>query len=178
MVITAETFHKAIGFATQAHKGQYRKGDGRPYILHPMEVMLLAMNIKKSVNAFLIGTVCILHDTVEDCDVTLETIAKEFGYAVAALVEELTLLKENYKTIGKTEYLKQETLKMSSYALFIKLCDRFCNVRDMASMSEEFRTNYIAETYAILSNLENRNLTKSHRTLIKMIYKQCEQWES
>ena len=179
MLITAETFHKAIGFATQAHKEQYRKGDGRPYILHPIEVMVLAMNLKKSVNTFLIGIVCMLHDTAEDCEeVTLEIIAKEFGYAVAALVDELTLNKEEYKTIGKTECLKRHTIAMSSYALFIKLCDRYCNIKDMVSMNEVFRTRYIAETREILENLESRKLTKTHRKLINMIYKQCKQWES
>jgi len=112
---------------------------------------------------------------VEDCGVTLKKIAKKFGHHVASLVEELTLDKSKYQTIGKTEYLCQEVLKMSSYALCIKLCDRLDNVRDMKKMPDSFKTRYTTETLKILEALKDRKLTKTHKKLIKLIKKEITQ---
>jgi (p)ppGpp synthase/HD superfamily hydrolase len=175
-MISSKTFEKAITFATKAHQGQFRKGDGRPYILHPLSVMTRIMTIKKSANAYLLGAAAILHDVVEDCyqgniNEGLEIIAKEFGYSVAAIVQELTLDKTMYEIIGKKEYLAQEMVGMSSYALAIKLCDRLDNVSDMEDMSIEFQKSYLAETEYIINAIEDRHLTKTHLKLIKMIKK-------
>jgi len=170
-MVDAKTLQKAIEFAAVAHRGQVRKGDGRPYIMHPLSVMNRVQTMKKSINAYLLATAAILHDVVEDCGVTLETIAKEFGYYVAGLVEELTLDKDKYETIGKTKYLCQELTKMSSYALAIKLCDRLDNVEDMSSMSEAFRMKYAHETIEILNYVElnRKKLTGTHNKLIGLI---------
>ena len=172
-MITADILGKAILFATNKHEGQYRKGDKRPYIMHPMSVMQRIYAIKKSSNLYLLGAAAILHDVVEDCGVTIEEIAKHFGYHVAALVSELTLDKEKYELLGKKEYLAQELVKMSSYALCIKLCDRLDNVSDMESMSQEFRERYKDETLYMMKQLHlNRpKLTKTHKALIKQILK-------
>jgi GTP pyrophosphokinase len=169
--LTAKQVEDAIIFATEKHKGQVRKGDGRPYILHPISVLIRLNNVKESKNIFLLMTACILHDVVEDCGVTLDEISKKFGLHVAGLVEELTLDKSNYETIGKKEYLAQEMVHMSSYALAIKLCDRLDNVSDMKSMSEDFRKKYKDETNFILNRLSGRKLTKTHLKLIKEIRK-------
>jgi GTP pyrophosphokinase len=175
-MITAETFEKAILFAVKAHIGQVRKGDGRPYILHPISVMQRISAIKTSSNIYLLGAAAILHDTVEDCGITLEEIAREFGHHVAALVSELTLDKSNYEKIGKAEYLARELYGMSSYALAIKLCDRLDNICDMKDMKKEFIARYIDETYFILKRIESRKLTKTHRKLIKMINKEIKKY--
>lgn len=170
--LTSKQLEDAIIFATDKHKGQIRKGDGRPYILHPMSVLIRLNSVKTSKNMFLLSTAAILHDTVEDCEVSLEEIAAKFGYHVASLVEELTLDKSKYEKIGKKEYLAQELLKMSSYALVIKLCDRLDNVSDLKSMNEEFRNKYREETRYILDMVKmGRKLTKTHVKLIKEIEK-------
>ena len=171
-MVDNSTFEKAVIFAAKKHMGQSRKGDKFSYIIHPMRVAVTLQSIKESKNMALLMTACLLHDTVEDCGVKLSTIAKHFGHAVASLVEELTLDKSKYETIGKTKYLCQEVLKMSSYALCIKLCDRLDNVRDMKKMSESFRTKYRAETREILDALKNRKVTKTHAKLIKLIEKE------
>jgi GTP pyrophosphokinase len=172
-MVTVEVFEKAILFAVKAHKGQRRKGDGRPYILHPMSVLRNLYDVKESKNMYFMGTASMLHDVVENCGVSLKKIAKKFGYAVAALVEELTLDKQKYETIGKAKYLCQEVIKMSSYALCIKLCDRLDNVRDMKKMSNEFRNKYKAETWEIVNTLErDRKLTKTQKKLVKLIKKE------
>lgn len=173
MNVTAEILEKAIQFALEKHKNVKRKGDGRPYILHPLSVLHTLMAIKKSKNAFLLATVAILHDTVEDCDVTIQEIANLFGYHVAAMVEDLTSDKSEIKRLGKTQYLISKMLKMSSYSLCIKLVDRLDNIKDMSSMDDTFKNKQVDSTTQILNVLEkDRKLTRTHVILIKMIRKE------
>jgi (p)ppGpp synthase/HD superfamily hydrolase len=127
---------------------------------------------------YLLGAAAILHDVVEDCyqnmtrDEKMAMIAKEFGYAVASLVDELTLDKSQYSQIGKTQYLCNEVMKMSSYALAIKLCDRLDNVMDLKDMDKEFSERYKKETRDILQALSKRPLTETHKKLVKLIKKE------
>jgi (p)ppGpp synthase/HD superfamily hydrolase len=169
-MVTSDLLEKAIVFAVNAHKGVKRKGDKRPYIMHPMSVMWRISNNKESSNMYLLAAAAILHDTVEDVDwVSHELIYQEFGPAVAALVEELTLDKAQYEVIGKKEYLLQEMNKMSSYGLAIKLCDRLDNVCDLRTMNLKFRKRYVEETEYILEKLD-RKLTPTHKRLIRQIW--------
>jgi len=175
MNLTSEILEKAIIFATNKHKGQIRKSDGRPYILHPLSVLHTLYEVKQSKNAFLLACAVLLHDVVEDnknmsVDDSLQEIAREFGYNVAALVQELTSNKEEIKKIGKATYLSHKMINMSSYALCIKLCDRFDNTKDLVLMKPDFKKKYILETNEILENLKNgRKLTKTHNKIIRMI---------
>lgn len=174
MKIDSKIFEKAILFALNAHNGQVRKGDGRPYILHPISVMNRIYEIKSSSsNLFLLGIASLLHDTVEDTDVTLEQIAQEFGYQVASIVQELTIDEKECKRVGKAEYLASTMIAMSSYALCIKLCDRLDNICDMKQLSEEERKKRTDETVYILVKLkaERIKLTKTHTKLTKLIFK-------
>lgn len=173
MNITANTLEQAILFAVEKHKGVVRKGDGSPYIIHPMRVLISLQSIKKSKNSFLLAAAAILHDVVEDCEVPIEEISKKFGLHVACLVQELTSDKEEIKKLGKTEYLYQKMLKMSSYALCIKLVDRLDNIRDMKSLSKDVIKKQIDSTVTILNNLKTgRKLTKTHNKLIRLIEKE------
>lgn len=177
MNVTADTLEKAIGFAIRAHNGQRRKGDKRPYIMHPFSVMNKIYRHKKSSNMFLLAAAAVLHDTVEDCPmVSAQMIIDEFGVQVAALVQELTLDKKQYDVTGKDVYLTKRMNEMSRYALAIKLCDRLDNVEDMHSSTKEFITNYVMETKYILAHL-NRDLTKTHKKLIKKIKKELKKWK-
>lgn len=168
-MITADVFEKAILFAAKVHKKQRRKGDGRPYILHPFAVMYKVNRVKKSKNIFLLGASSALHDVVEDCGVSLKKIAKKFGYHIASIVQELTIDDELCAELGKTEYLCRSMEKMSSYALVIKLCDRLDNICDMREMSESFQQRYVEQTMIILARLKKRKLTKTHEEIIKLI---------
>ena len=74
---------KALHFATDAHSGQVRKSGTTPYILHPVEAASIAATITDDPE---ILAAVILHDTVEDTDVTIEDIRREFGDRVADIV--------------------------------------------------------------------------------------------
>ncbi len=170
MNVTNSTLENAIAFAVEKHKGVVRKGDGRPYILHPMSVLITLLAIKQSKNAFLLATAAILHDTVEDCDVTIEEIGKLFGWQVASLVDELTSDNDEIKKLGKTVYLARKMEKMSSYALCIKLVDRLDNIKDMKSMNVSFQKKQIDSTEVIIDHIEvHRTLSKTHKILIAFI---------
>jgi (p)ppGpp synthase/HD superfamily hydrolase len=171
MRVDATTLQKALLFATMKHQDQFRKGDGKPYILHPISVLLTLDRLKKSKNKFLLATAAVLHDVVEDCNVTVQEIADKFGYSVASIVEELTSDKEKIDSMGKKEYLLDKMLVMSSYALCIKLCDRLDNVSDLESMNDEFKQRTITETQFILDGLSSRKLTSTHKKIIKKIQK-------
>ena len=75
---------EAIAFATKAHKGQYRKGTKRPYIVHPLEVAKIVSTMTKDEDVI---CAAVLHDTIEDCKgITEETLRLQFGDRVAQLV--------------------------------------------------------------------------------------------
>jgi len=85
------TLERAIAIAAEAHAGQLDKA-GQPYILHPLRVMLRVSNEEERIAA-------ILHDVVEDTNVTLEQLAKEgFSGPVLAAVEALTKLPGESRT--------------------------------------------------------------------------------
>ncbi len=171
MKLIAKDLEKAIIYATEKHKGMVRQGDGTPYILHPLRVMFILAEIKKSNNYYLLAITCLAHDVVEDCGVSLKEIANKFGHNVAALVGELTSDKEEIEKVGKPVYLLNKMLGMSSYALRLKLADRLHNVSDLDSLPSTKREKSIKETKYILEGLVERKLTKTHKKLISQIWK-------
>ena len=75
---------KAIVFAVKAHKGAERKGKGFPYIVHPMEAVAIAATMTNDQELLAAAA---LHDTVEDTEITLKDVEREFGKRIAGLVE-------------------------------------------------------------------------------------------
>ena len=80
-------FEKAVEFAMHAHSGVFRRGKTIPYIVHPLEAAIIVSTIAEDQELM---SAAVLHDTVEDTDVTLETIKKEFGERVSTIVDILT----------------------------------------------------------------------------------------
>lgn len=85
--LDTQLFDKALKFATDAHSGTERRGKGFPYIIHPMEAVAIVATITSDQELL---AAAVLHDTVEDTDVTIEDIRKEFGERVATLVQHET----------------------------------------------------------------------------------------
>ena len=76
---------RAIVFAVDAHQGTERRGKGFPYIVHPLEAVEIVATMTTDQELL---AAAVLHDTVEDTNVTLDDIRREFGERVAKLVEE------------------------------------------------------------------------------------------
>ena len=81
--MNTDLFDRAAKFAIDAHRGAERKGKGYPFILHPMEAAAIVASISNDPELL---AAAILHDTVEDTDVSLEQIRQEFGDRVMTLV--------------------------------------------------------------------------------------------
>lgn len=121
-------FDEAVQFATEAHKGQVRKGTKKPYIVHPVEVAKIVATMTSDEE---ILSAAVLHDTIEDCaGVTKEILCERFGERVAELVagesEDKSRSWEERK--GTTiQRLKTETRELQ----MIALADKLSNMRDI-----------------------------------------------
>ena len=120
--------NKAIIFATKAHAGQFRKASDKPYILHPLEcaVITSAMTSDQEMIA-----AALLHDTVEDCGVTVEQLKDEFSERVAMLVAKesedktKTWLERKQTTINRLKDASKEEC-------ILVLADKLSNLRSIA----------------------------------------------
>lgn len=83
--IDSELLDKAIVFAVKAHHNTERRGKGFPYIVHPMEAVEIVATITSDQELL---AAAVLHDTVEDTDIEVEDIKKQFGDRIAAIVEQ------------------------------------------------------------------------------------------
>lgn len=119
---------KAEAFATKAHEGQYRKSDGKPMVTHPIRVANVLRSNGFSEEVVIAGY---LHDTVEDTDVTLEDIEREFGAEVRYIVAGNTEDKEKSWYERKKHTVDAlKTAPLSIRALVV--ADKLDNLSSMA----------------------------------------------
>ena len=119
--------HRAIRFAEQAHRGQKRKGSDVDYIVHPMEVLQLLTAMGASQELQIAG---VLHDTVEDTDVTVEEIRVAFGDRVAELVGSHT--EDKSKTWRERKQATLDELKVAERDVkLLIMADKVSNLRSM-----------------------------------------------
>lgn len=158
---------KAWNFAKNAHSGTSRKFTNSTYFDgHIAKVFGI---LKQYDTRPFLGAVAILHDSIEDVDhVTFELIVSKFGEKIANLVMELTSDDSEISKHGKTKYLLNKMINMSSDALLIKLCDRLQNISDMYAAPSTFRVKYYKETKFIIDGLK-RKLTHNHLRIISQI---------
>ncbi len=155
---------RAFVRASIAHEGQTRKS-GEPYITHCVAVaqILAEMHLDSTTIA-----AALLHDVVEDTDVTIEDIEAEFGLKVAELVNGVTKLKQLPKSGDSShsgsrrdremEYLQKMFLAMGSdfRVILIKLADRLHNMRTLGYMSTARQIEISKETLDIFAPIANR----------------------
>ena len=138
----------AFLFAKKAHKNQKRQS-GEPYIYHPLAVTKELASLKTTINTLMAG---LLHDVVEDCDVTNEDIAQKFGDDVAKLVGGVTKLSQftsfkNKNNISKNNMAKILLHGATDIRIFlIKLCDRIHNISTIASLRPDKQYRIAKET--------------------------------
>ncbi|WP_370236993.1 MULTISPECIES: RelA/SpoT family protein [Henriciella] len=148
----------AYDFAKKHHGEQLRKS-GDPYYSHPVKVAMLLAHIKLDECTIMAG---LLHDTVEDCDVSLDEIESLFGNDVAELVDGVTKL-------GKLDYKSEKSKQAENFQKFIlatvhdirvllvKLADRLHNMRTLHFIpKEESRLRIARETMEIYAPLARR----------------------
>ncbi len=126
---------KAIIYAAEAHRGTCRKGSGLPYIVHPMEVMMLCSEMTDDSE---VVAAAALHDVVEDTDRTLDDVEKAFGARIATLVGfESENKREDQPKEATWKIRKQENLERERTApveaRMIMLADKVSNMRATAA---------------------------------------------
>ncbi|QQY78756.1 GTP pyrophosphokinase [Keratinibaculum paraultunense] len=152
-----EQIIKAYNFAEAAHEGQFRNS-GEKFIIHPYNVAIILTELNMDTDTIV---AVLLHDVLEDTDVTYDTLVQEFGQEVADLVEGVTKLKKlQYKTKqeNQAENLRKMVLAMAKdiRVIIIKLADRLHNMRTLEYMSEEKKKEKAIETLEIYAPLAHR----------------------
>lgn len=146
------SIRKALEFAAEAHKTQTRKG-GEPYIVHPASVAQRLMDeIGADAETVMTG---LLHDTVEDTEVTLDDIEREFGPKLRFMVDAVTDwgLKDGRAHISdKLERARRTKEKVREYAakdrrvLFVKIADRADNMKTVGRYTPQGQVGYSKDT--------------------------------
>lgn len=148
---------EAFKFAFNAHKSQKRI-DGKPYIVHPLEVAHILSEMNLDVNTIIGG---LLHDVIEDTEFTYSDITSIFGEEVAILVEGVSKLdKINYKTKEEAQAgnIRKMLVAMTKdiRVILIKLADRLHNMRTLKYLSKEKQKEKSEETLNIFVPLAHR----------------------
>ena len=157
---------RAIEFATKAHAGQFRKYTGEPYINHPLAVMEIVRGVPGHTEEMLVAAV--LHDVVEDTDVSLMQIQEEFGSEVSELVLHLTDIStpEDGNRLKRKRKDAQWYAQGSAQAQTIKVADFIDNTRDIAQNDPRFWEVYKMEKQYALDLLQEADVDLWHQAHI------------
>jgi GTP diphosphokinase / guanosine-3',5'-bis(diphosphate) 3'-diphosphatase len=123
---------KAIAFAAEKHRHQRRKDpEASPYINHPIDLANVLLN-EGGVTDTVVLCAAILHDTLEDTQTTSDELARHFGGTIRNIVLEVTDNKK-LKKIKRKELQVKHGPHYSSRARLVKIADKICNLRDVAT---------------------------------------------
>lgn len=152
-----ELVRTAFEMAAEAHKTMRRKS-GEPYILHPLAVAMICV---EEVGLGVRSSICsLLHDTVEDTDLTLEDIEREFGSEIARIVDGLTKISNviDANSSQQAENFKKILLTLTDdpRVILIKLADRLHNMRTLDYMKREKQLKIASETVWVYAPLAHR----------------------
>jgi GTP pyrophosphokinase len=148
---------EAFRFAAAQHTGQ-RRVSGEPYMLHPLQVTSLLLDMNLDMTCLQTG---LLHDVVEDTSVTLEQVEKKFGKDVAHCVggvTKLTRLDFASKEVRQAESLRKMLLAMVDdiRVILVKLADRVHNMRTLGALPPEKQASIAQETIDIYAPIAHR----------------------
>src|SRR5580765_6453274 len=152
-----ELVRRAFELAVEAHKTTRRKS-GEPYILHPLAVAMICV---EEIGLGVRSTICaLMHDTVEDTDVTLEDVQREFGSEIAKIVDGLTKISNvlDANSSQQAENFKKILLTLTDdpRVILIKLADRLHNMRTLDYMKGEKQLKISSETVYVYAPLAHR----------------------
>jgi len=147
----------AFEMAADAHRTMRRKS-GEPYILHPLAVSTICV---EEIGLGVRSSICaLLHDTVEDTDITLEDVEREFGNEIARIVDGLTKISNviDVNASAQAENFKKILLTLTDdpRVILIKLADRLHNMRTLESMKREKQLKIASETVYVYAPLAHR----------------------
>lgn len=171
----------AFELAANAHASAVRKS-GEPYIFHPLAVAQIAVG---ELGLGATSAACaLMHDVVEDTDVTLDDIEHQFGPKISAIIDGLTKISTVFDNVEKDHSVQAENFKKMLLTLgedlrviLIKLCDRLHNMRTLETVSEKTRLKIASETLYIYAPLAHRlglNAIKSELEDLSLKYTEPE----
>ena len=179
---------RAIEFAAEAHDGMVRKKDKTPYILHPLEAAVIVGSMTEDRDVI---SAAVLHDVVEDTEITIEEIEKSFGSRVRALVESETedkradLPPEDTWRIRKEESLEELACCGDRDVMMLWLGDKLSNMRSFYriwknegdSMWQSFNQKdpsqqkwYYSRIAELTSSLKEFPAWQEYNELVKIVF--------
>jgi GTP diphosphokinase / guanosine-3',5'-bis(diphosphate) 3'-diphosphatase len=152
-----ELLRRSFEMSVDAHKTMRRKS-GEPYIFHPLAVSRICV---EEIGLGVRSTICsLLHDTVEDTDITLEDVEREFGSEIARIIDGLTKISNvvDNNSSQQAENFKKILLTLTDdpRVILIKLADRLHNMRTLDSMKREKQLKVSSETVYVYAPLAHR----------------------
>ncbi|XP_011184209.1 guanosine-3',5'-bis(diphosphate) 3'-pyrophosphohydrolase MESH1 [Zeugodacus cucurbitae] len=151
---------QGLQFAARAHRTQLRKDNETPYINHPINVATI-LAVEGGISDETVLIAALLHDTVEDTDVTFEDIETHFGEEICGIVREVT----DDKTLEKQERKRlqiEHAATSSKKAKLVKLADKLDNLRDLGrkapiGWSLERQEQYYVWAKKVVDNMRGTN---------------------
>ncbi len=155
--VNVALLRKAYEFSNKAHQGQFRES-GDPYIQHCLEVAFILAEQHLDTATIAAG---MIHDVLEETDITLETIKQEFGEEIARLVDGVTKIGELHFESAEeeqAEYYRKMLLSMAKdiRVIIIKLADRLHNMRTLGALPGERQLRIAQETKEVYAPLAHR----------------------
>ncbi|RMD84875.1 MAG: bifunctional (p)ppGpp synthetase/guanosine-3',5'-bis(diphosphate) 3'-pyrophosphohydrolase [Candidatus Dadabacteria bacterium] len=166
LVKSVESYHpnpdlnllkRAYEFAEKAHQGQVR-ASGEPYFTHVVETALLVAKLKLDIASV---AAALLHDTIEDCDVTEDELAEHFGLEISEIVQgvtKLTRIEFDSLEERQAENFRKMLVAMARdiRVVLVKLCDRLHNMRTLEHLPPRKQRIKAKETKEIYAPIANR----------------------
>ena len=152
-----DLLEKAYNFASVGHMNQ-KRASGEPYITHPLQVALYLSDLSMDLETIIAA---ILHDLIEDTDITYKNIKKEFGSDVANIVDGVTKLDRiqyNSNEEAKAEAIRKMVIAMSKdiRVLILKLADRLHNIQTIKYLADYKQERIASETLYVYAPLAHR----------------------
>lgn len=146
-----------VTFVTKAHHGQYRKGNGLPFVVHPFSVLKIICGW--GINDHVTLKATLAHDVLEDCDVSYNQLEEVIGDEAVFIVDELTFKPDMQRLVAvskqKAEFISGIG-KKSVRALVIKLADRIDNTMDFYQDDKSYALKYWKKATDILNAFFSR----------------------
>lgn len=148
---------RAYFYSEQAHDGQ-RRSSGEPYVTHPLAVATILANLHLDHQALIAA---LLHDVIEDTNVSKEAVTRQFGEVVAELVDgvsKLTQITFESKAEAQAENFRKMVLAMAEdiRVIIVKLADRLHNMRTLGVLRPDKKRRIARETLDIYAPIANR----------------------